>query len=59
MNKGEKYVLWAREEILYPLNSVVKASDLLCQWYIGYWHCVIDTQPQEEEAEDIPIVVNL
>ena len=45
-----------REEIPCSLNSVMKASDLLCQGYIGYWCCAIDTQPQEEEAEDIPVV---
>jgi len=45
-----------REEIPYPLNYVMKASELLYQEYIGYWCYAIDTQPQEEEAEDIPVV---
>ena len=45
-----------REEMPCALNSVMKTSDLLCQGYIKYWCCVVDTQPQEEEAEDIPIV---
>ena len=46
----------AGEEIPCPLNSVMKASDLLCQGYIGYWCCPIDTQIKEEKAEDSPIV---
>ena len=44
-----------REEIPCPLNSVIKANELLCQGYIGYWCHAIDTQPQEE-TEDIPVV---
>ena len=34
----------------------MKASELLSQGYIGYWCCAINTQPQEEEAKDIPVV---
>ena len=34
----------------------MKVSELLCQGYIGYWSYAINTQPQEEEAEDIPLV---
>ena len=45
-----------REEIPYPLNSIMKASELLRQGYIGYWCYAINTQPQEEEAEDISMV---
>ena len=45
-----------REKIPCPLNSVMKASELLYQRYIGYWYYAIDTQPQEEEVEDTPVV---
>ena len=45
-----------REEIPCPLNSIMKASELLCQGYIRYWCYAIDTQPQEEGIEFIPIV---
>ena len=45
-----------RMEIPYPLNSVIKASELLCQGYTGCWCYAIDTQQQEEGAEDIPVV---
>jgi len=34
-----------REEIPCALNSVMKASELLRQGYIGYWCYAIDTQP--------------
>ena len=39
-----------------PLNSVMKASKLLCQGYIEYWSYGVDTQPKEEKAKDIPVV---
>jgi len=42
-----------REEKPCPLNSTIKASELLCQGYIWYWCYAIDTQPKEEKAEDI------
>ena len=45
-----------REEKPCPLNSVMKVSELLCKGYIGYWCYAIETQPQEEEVEDIPVV---
>jgi len=45
-----------RKEIPCPLNSVMKASELLYQGYIKYWYYAIDTQPQEDGVEDIPIV---
>ena len=45
-----------RKEIPCPLNSVMKASELLYQGYIKYWYYAIDTQPQEEEVEDILVV---
>ena len=48
-----------REETPCPLNSVIKANELLHQGCIGYWCYAIDTQLQEEEVKDIPIVVNL
>jgi len=48
-----------REEIPCRLNSVMKANELLHEGYIGYWCYNIDTQPQEEEAKDIHVVVNL
>ena len=56
MNEGDKYVLWQREEIPCPLNSVMKTSELFCQGYIGYWCYPINTQTQEKEAEDIPVI---
>ena len=45
-----------REEIPSPFNSAMKASQLLCQGYTGYWYYAIETQPQEEEAEDILVI---
>ena len=45
-----------REEKHYPLNSVMKASELLCQGYIGYWCYAINTQQKEEKAKDINVV---
>lgn len=45
-----------RKETPCPLNYVLKASELLCQGHIGYWYYAIDNQPQEEGAEDIPVL---
>ena len=48
-----------REEKPCSLNSVMKPSELLCQAYIVYWYYAINIQPNEEKAEDIPIICEL
>ena len=45
-----------RKEKPYPLNSVMKLSELLCQGYIVHWCYAVNIQVKEEKAEDIPIV---
>ena len=45
-----------RKEIPYPLNFIMKASELLYQGYIECWCYATNTQPQGEGAKDIPIV---
>jgi len=45
-----------REQKLYPLNSVMQTSELLCQGYIVPWCYAINIQPKEEKPKDIPIV---
>jgi len=55
--KGREVCFYGqREENFHPLISAMKASKLLCQWYIGYWCYTIDTQTKEEKVENIPIV---
>jgi len=56
MNEGEKYALGAKRGNTLSFKFCYEARELLCQRYIRYWCYVIDTQLQEEEAEDIPVV---
>ena len=45
-----------REEKSCPLNSFMKANELLCQGYIMYQCYAGNIQPKEEKTEDVLII---